>query len=661
MKKVILLFFISFLFNSVSYCSNPDSGLVAYYPFNGNANDASGNGNNGTNFGATLTSDRFGTSNKAYSFNSNYIEIPNSPSLQSPVNSMTIAFWTNISQWVQSSAGFMAKSNTTSLGQYGSIATNTPYIQFDLGGQYVRITRYFALNTWYFVCLKWDGQKVKLYLNGDVYDSTNFSGALPVDNNPLILGKHTPGGTRFLNGKLDDIRIYNRALKDSEISGLYNESNLELKIVPEGFVQSMNLNLSMKDTVSVYVRQSYSPYLILDSSKAVFDSVTYISNLPLFVPYGSYYLEVKHRNSISTWSSSAVYLKGNVSYDMTISASQAYGNNLVFSGNKYCIFGGDTDQDGVVDASDVSIVENDVSISAGGYVNSDVTGDRFADASDLSLTENNASNLVSENTPFTILPPCNLTCDRFFNWSGFTWCVVGSNNERCNPGPNYFSSDTANVRVDSAGDLRIRITNRNGRFYCPVIFTVQTVGYGLYSLYTSSRIDTLDKNVVFGFFTWNDKNCITNANSELDIEFTRWGYETDPNVLNYSVQPTNSGQEKERYSVSPMNLKSNYSSHFISWTPTLIEWASFQTHTYPPTLMDRIAYWSFNTNNTPKSSVVCNSNPVLIPNPESNTHLNLNLWLNGGSYPSDNREVEVIIHKINYIPLNKYSGKMPGN
>ncbi|MFZ1459402.1 MAG: hypothetical protein WAU38_01275, partial [Ignavibacteria bacterium] len=63
---------------------------------------------------------------------------------------MTLSFWTNISQWDQSSAAFMGKSNTTALGQYGAIATNTPYIQFDLGGQYVRITRYFALNTWYF-------------------------------------------------------------------------------------------------------------------------------------------------------------------------------------------------------------------------------------------------------------------------------------------------------------------------------------------------------------------------------------------------------------------------------------------------------------------------------------------------------------------------------
>jgi hypothetical protein len=59
----------------------PTNGLVGYWPFNGNANDVSGNGNNGVVSGATLTTDRFGAANKAYSFNgsSNFISV--SPSL----------------------------------------------------------------------------------------------------------------------------------------------------------------------------------------------------------------------------------------------------------------------------------------------------------------------------------------------------------------------------------------------------------------------------------------------------------------------------------------------------------------------------------------------------------------------------------------------------
>ena len=76
MKKFLLtsIATISFL---LVFAQVPTNGLVAYYPFNGNANDATGNGNNGTVNGATLTSDRFGNSNSAYDFNGvdNHISI----------------------------------------------------------------------------------------------------------------------------------------------------------------------------------------------------------------------------------------------------------------------------------------------------------------------------------------------------------------------------------------------------------------------------------------------------------------------------------------------------------------------------------------------------------------------------------------------------------
>ena len=78
MKK--LLFVLLILIVATSYAQVPSyvptNGLVAYYPFNGNANDVSGNGNNGTVNGATLTTDRFGNANSAFSFNNNNISVP---------------------------------------------------------------------------------------------------------------------------------------------------------------------------------------------------------------------------------------------------------------------------------------------------------------------------------------------------------------------------------------------------------------------------------------------------------------------------------------------------------------------------------------------------------------------------------------------------------
>ena len=72
----------------------PTNGLVAYWPFNGNANDESGNGNNGINYGATATSDRNGITNSALSFNgsSNYISIPYSNTI-GVQQEITISFW----------------------------------------------------------------------------------------------------------------------------------------------------------------------------------------------------------------------------------------------------------------------------------------------------------------------------------------------------------------------------------------------------------------------------------------------------------------------------------------------------------------------------------------------------------------------------------------
>ena len=72
----------------------PTNGLVGWWPFNGNANDESGNGNNGTVNGASLTSDRFGNGGKALSFDglSNYVEVPHSSTFNS-TNKITISLW----------------------------------------------------------------------------------------------------------------------------------------------------------------------------------------------------------------------------------------------------------------------------------------------------------------------------------------------------------------------------------------------------------------------------------------------------------------------------------------------------------------------------------------------------------------------------------------
>jgi hypothetical protein len=102
---------------------------------------------------------------------------------------------------------------------------------------------------------------------------------------------------------------------------------------------------------------------------------------------------MKHFNSIETWSRSGgeiLPLTDTAYYDFTTSLSQAYGNNLKLKNGKYCFFSGDVNQDGIIDATDMSIVDNDSYAGISGrYLRSDLNGNNFVDAADLSVAENN--------------------------------------------------------------------------------------------------------------------------------------------------------------------------------------------------------------------------------------------------------------------------------
>jgi hypothetical protein len=76
-------------------------------------------------------------------------------------------------------------------------------------------------------------------------------------------------------------------------------------------------------------------------------------------------------------------------YDFTSSSSQAFGNNMILNGTRWCIYSGDVDQDGVIDASDISKVDNDASASVSGYNSTDLDGDYLTDSNDLSILDNN--------------------------------------------------------------------------------------------------------------------------------------------------------------------------------------------------------------------------------------------------------------------------------
>lgn len=153
----------------------------------------------------------------------------------------------------------------------------------------------------------------------------------------------------------------------------------------EGF---RNGDFQVSDTVTVTLRSQNSPFSVIDQSKALLNNSGYATVTFQNAPTGNYYLQVNHRNSIETWSGSAVYLSANYNnYNFTTSSSQAFGNNMALKSGFYCYYSGDINQDQTIDAGDLALAENANGNS--GYLSEDVTGDNFVDAGDVALVENN--------------------------------------------------------------------------------------------------------------------------------------------------------------------------------------------------------------------------------------------------------------------------------
>ena len=175
---------------------------------------------------------------------------------------------------------------------------------------------------------------------------------------------------------------------------------LELTALLEGFYDD-GTNLSIRDTLTVNLRGGSSPYNPVESKKVYMktsgnDTVKYLTA----ANGTNYYLQLVHRNALETWSAGPIMFAGYYSgYDFSTNDGQAYGNNQLLKGSRYCLYSGDSNSDGIVDINDLSDIDNDAFGFVGGYVVTDINGDGFIDLNDLSICDNNASNFVSVIAP----------------------------------------------------------------------------------------------------------------------------------------------------------------------------------------------------------------------------------------------------------------------
>ena len=228
----------------------PTNGLVGYWPFNGNPNDESGNGNNGTVNGATLTTDRNGVANKAYSFDGNdWIQVADNNNLNTPKVSVSICIKSELNNFQQ--VVYKVGLNTAQNEQY-SIPINlndNNQINFDLknnscipGQGWVSFSNSCNFNQWKHIVFTHDGFFTRFYINGQLINSQN--NLFDVANCPggdLIFGIAWDLQYGLL-GQIDDIGIWNRALTQQEISALYNSCGNEITSQPTNSVNTIGSN-----------------------------------------------------------------------------------------------------------------------------------------------------------------------------------------------------------------------------------------------------------------------------------------------------------------------------------------------------------------------------------------------------------------------------------
>ncbi len=235
------------------------NGLVAYYPFNGNPNDASGNGNNGTVSNATLTADRFGFTNGAYHFTndvSSAIAVSDSPALNLG-NQFSVSCWFKYEQpWTfhgeslvyqfkypQFNGWILAVNQDHSMhgaGMYGIVFQGNT-------NQAVYIVPYSFLTSWNQLVGVYDGAAVNLYVNGTFVGQQAASAVGHAPVNLVIGGSANPVSGAY-SRDIDNVRIYDRALSSNEVMQLYAyESTPPQTLLANGLVAYYPFNGNVND------------------------------------------------------------------------------------------------------------------------------------------------------------------------------------------------------------------------------------------------------------------------------------------------------------------------------------------------------------------------------------------------------------------------------
>jgi len=216
------------------------------------------------------------------------------------------------------------------------------------------------------------------------------------------------------------------------------------------------------------------------------------------------------------------------------------------------------------------------------------------------------------------------------NFSGYSWTIKDSGTGTAGPGPNNWAS--SNAFVDANGYLHLKLTKVSGKWYCAEVISTQNFGYGTYQWDVEGRIDTLDKNVVFGMFNYSG----VDGRDEMDIEYSKFGSSTANNT-NFTIYPAQTV-------TSPTDWHTTYNTTLTGTYTTQRFKRNSATSVY---FQELGGFQSSNTNQI--TSATCNNPPNSISTLAMPIHMNL--WLFQGTPPSNNSQVEIIIHSFTFTAL----------
>ena len=273
MKQLLTLFFIGIasLYAQTVPSYVPTNGLVGWWPFNGNANDESGNNRNGTVNGASLSTDRFGNANGSYSFDgvNDFIQMPST----SISGSFTFSGWYKMPSYnisgINDMVFFCNHSGSNDINRNVLVGYRNYQNEFGHStyatGNSNNLTGYYALNqtpspnVWHhLVCVFNNGAYVKMYLDDTLFYTNNtVVSNSNLQSLPMYFGIGIPQQFGFYNGFLDEIALWNRALSAQELSTLFSGCQDSLLVNPQNFTAYSstgwaNFKCESSDTAATY-------------------------------------------------------------------------------------------------------------------------------------------------------------------------------------------------------------------------------------------------------------------------------------------------------------------------------------------------------------------------------------------------------------------------